>query len=313
MPRTLIPLCSARLALVAGAALCASASATEVGSTMTIIEGGATIVSGSGGFLPVSGLRLKACDIVHTGAQGLVQIELDDGGRIQLGPDSRMVFNLPLGGEPVVGPHFLMAGWAKLTVPARAKAAPYRLHTPQFDLLADAGVTVVHVTQGEGELFVEEGAVMTLVPAGAAPARVPVSTGRNFSRKSNGDRGAVADGVKPAFVKGMPTAFRDTLPALLQQFKGREVKAKAAPEFNWPSVDGWVQAEPELRGCFVDATVRTAQEALDKLGLPVGPIDGILGPRTAAALREFQEQKGLEASGRLDAATLRALQAPERR
>jgi hypothetical protein len=310
MPR--IPL--RRAALLCAAALAAvSAGAAEVGSTVTIIEGGATIVSGSGGYLPVPGLRLRACDIVQTGPQGLVQIELDDGGRIELGPDSRMVFNLPLAGEPVVGPHFLMSGWAKLSVPAREKAAPYRLHTPQFDLLADAGVTVLRVAQDEGELFVEQGGVVALVPTSSAPARVPVASGRNFARKSGGERGAVADGVKPAFVQGMPRAFRDTLPALLPQFKGRDVKAKAAPEFNWPAVESWVKSEPELRGCFVDATVRTAQEALERQGLPVGPIDGILGPRTAAALRDFQQRSGLAASGQLDAATLRALQAPERR
>ena len=35
--------------------------------------------------------------------------------------------------------------------------------------------------------------------------------------------------------------------------------------------------------------------------------DGIMGPQTQAALKEFQEQKGLQASGQLDQQTLAAL------
>jgi hypothetical protein len=54
-------------------------------------------------------------------------------------------------------------------------------------------------------------------------------------------------------------------------------------------------------------TVRDAQEALRDKGFDVGPIDGIVGPRTQAALREFQQKEGLQASGRLDQQTLAAL------
>jgi peptidoglycan hydrolase-like protein with peptidoglycan-binding domain len=49
------------------------------------------------------------------------------------------------------------------------------------------------------------------------------------------------------------------------------------------------------------------QELLQREGLDVGPIDGILGPRTAAALRAFQQQHGLAPSGEPDEATLREL------
>jgi peptidoglycan hydrolase-like protein with peptidoglycan-binding domain len=46
---------------------------------------------------------------------------------------------------------------------------------------------------------------------------------------------------------------------------------------------------------------------LKREGLDLGPIDGILGPRTAAALREFQQRHGLAQSGEPDEATLKAL------
>ena len=34
-----------------------------------------------------------------------------------------------------------------------------------------------------------------------------------------------------------------------------------------------------------------------------GPIDGLMGPRTSAALREFQQKEDLKETGRLDAET----------
>jgi hypothetical protein len=55
------------------------------------------------------------------------------------------------------------------------------------------------------------------------------------------------------------------------------------------------------------STVRDAQQALQSKGFDVGPIDGVMGPRTSAALREFQQQHGLKGSGRLDRETLSEL------
>ena len=55
-----------------------------------------------------------------------------------------------------------------------------------------------------------------------------------------------------------------------------------------------------------DGTVRKAQAALNVKGYSVA-VDGRFGPSTQSAVRSFQEQKGLTASGTLDSATLNAL------
>jgi vacuolar-type H+-ATPase subunit H len=49
--------------------------------------------------------------------------------------------------------------------------------------------------------------------------------------------------------------------------------------------------------------VRGAQEALRDKGFDPGPVDGVMGPRTAAAVRDFQSKEGLSATGQLDADT----------
>src|SRR5690349_8654820 len=55
------------------------------------------------------------------------------------------------------------------------------------------------------------------------------------------------------------------------------------------------------------ADVARAQEALKQQGHDPGPIDGVYGPRTAAALKAYQQSQQLEATGQLDDATLARL------
>ncbi|MGG5886249.1 peptidoglycan-binding domain-containing protein [Falsiroseomonas sp. HC035] len=55
------------------------------------------------------------------------------------------------------------------------------------------------------------------------------------------------------------------------------------------------------------STTRQAQSALNSRGYDVGQADGVMGPRTSRAVREFQQSNNLTATGRLDQATLAAL------
>jgi peptidoglycan hydrolase-like protein with peptidoglycan-binding domain len=54
-------------------------------------------------------------------------------------------------------------------------------------------------------------------------------------------------------------------------------------------------------------TVRQVQQALNQRGFRTGPPDGVFGPATQMALRNFQTSANLEATGRLNRQTLEAL------
>jgi peptidoglycan hydrolase-like protein with peptidoglycan-binding domain len=49
--------------------------------------------------------------------------------------------------------------------------------------------------------------------------------------------------------------------------------------------------------------VKAAQQALKDKGSDPGPVDGRMGPKTKAALKEFQKAQGLKETGRLDRET----------
>ncbi len=62
------------------------------------------------------------------------------------------------------------------------------------------------------------------------------------------------------------------------------------------------------------AAIREAQTALRQLGFDPGGADGVVGPRTRAATRAFQQANGMNASGSLSGETLERLRlaAPRR-
>jgi peptidoglycan hydrolase-like protein with peptidoglycan-binding domain len=53
--------------------------------------------------------------------------------------------------------------------------------------------------------------------------------------------------------------------------------------------------------------VKAAQQALKDKGHDPGPVDGVMGPKTQAALKDFQSKEGLTSSGQLDAETMSKL------
>ncbi len=55
------------------------------------------------------------------------------------------------------------------------------------------------------------------------------------------------------------------------------------------------------------ANVKEAQQALKDKGVDPGPIDGIDGPKTQAAIREYQQKQNLTADGKLGPQTLDSL------
>lgn len=66
-------------------------------------------------------------------------------------------------------------------------------------------------------------------------------------------------------------------------------------------------AAPAARPQGDRAQVERAQKALKDAGHDPGTIDGVMGAKTTAALKAYQRQQGLDASGQLDDATLAKL------
>ena len=82
------------------------------------------------------------------------------------------------------------------------------------------------------------------------------------------------------------------------------------PQVSTPGVPG--SAASSIPSAVTDTMgqIRSAQQALQGNGMNPGAIDGIMGPRTQQAVRDYQKQQNLPQTGQLDAATLQKLGVP---
>ena len=88
----------------------------------------------------------------------------------------------------------------------------------------------------------------------------------------------------------------------------KQRSSQSSEQQSAPSSDQRAQAGQSQGASQDQDAVKQAQEQLSAMGHDAGPADGVMGPKTQAALKEFQESKGLQASGQLDSQTLAALQ-----
>jgi hypothetical protein len=237
------------LVLIALLSFASTAKAHVYVATVTLAEGPASLVSEAKAYRPAPGVWLHHCDIVATGAKGFVQLEIDDGGMVELGPLTRFVAHLPAlhRQAPLVGPHYLLQGWAKVTVPKRPKGLRHRVDTPLLSVVIDQGIVVLQVAADKVRFFVESGTVTALGRERGSQLRTVVRAGSMYSIQKGLDRGAMAGRIAPDFVKAMPPAFRDTLRPRLASLKVRNVAAKPAGDDGVADAVSWLDSDVEIR------------------------------------------------------------------
>jgi hypothetical protein len=97
--------------------------------------------------------------------------------------------------------------------------------------------------------------------------------------------------VDPSDLRAISTSVSQQVEQFIQAY--RAMNPRARPEGG--------------RHAVARARLRQAQERLQAAGFAPGPLDGRLGPHTRAALRQYQQRKGLRVTGTLDAQTMKAL------
>ena len=133
-------------------------------------------------------------------------------------------------------------------------------------------------------------ATFAIVAAMVAPALAQSSGG------STGTGSAPATGAGGSTPK-TPPAPSATQPSTSTPTPGTgsgTTKAKPAPSM------GQSGTTSPGSGSADSEQVKSVQKALQGKGMDPGPIDGVMGPKTMAALKAFQKDQKLTESGRLD-------------
>ena len=113
---------------------------------------------------------------------------------------------------------------------------------------------------------------------------------------------AMAVFVAGAMLAG-PAYAQTTTPSSEQ----KDTTGSAAGKSDSMKSDSAMKSPRASRGAASREHVKAAQQALKDKGHDPGPIDGKMGPKTHAALRDFQSKEGLKSTGRLDNETMAKL------
>jgi len=92
-----------------------------------------------------------------------------------------------------------------------------------------------------------------------------------------------------------------------RNYKAQEVKGGLGTGGTLGVQGGQTPASQPVPAAARPMSLAEAQRRLAQLGFDPGPADGAMGQRTANALRAFQRERGLDVTGRLDAATAEQL------
>ena len=241
------------------------AMGAEAPAVITLVEGPAALLRTTGRFALAEGVRVHAGDIIEVPEKALVQIAIGEGARLSLGPRSRFHVAALAGGagrggkEAGVSDFYLIQGWSKLAL--APKAAPLRITTPLFGFGSADAVVVVHVENAEASLFVERGALRLAEGFVKAAPSSPVAVGAGqFYMRRTDQKGVVQPRPAPAFVAGMPVAYRDNLPERLAGLKDREVSPRRLGDLAYEDVEPWLKGPPELRRPLIQRMRARAQD-----------------------------------------------------
>lgn len=220
-------------------------------ATLTILEGEAVLLRGDAKLALVEGVRLQADDMIDIGAKGqLVRLEFADGLRLSLGPSTRALLAPRLPGERGRARLYLQHGWAKLNKDKSANSDKatdaVSVATPLFDATNLAGETVIAVDARTGQLFAEGGAPQIRTGKG----QQTLKSGEFASVAADGKL-AVTPRPSPEFLKQLPRAFRDTLPARLARFEGKDLTPKRLADLGYADAEPWLHGEPALRRAYL--------------------------------------------------------------
>ena len=139
------------------------------------------------------------------------------------------------------------------------------------------------------------GVAWTMAPAFAAD-----DTAKDKMERAKDKTETKMEHAKDKTKEGMDTA-KDKVGNAVD--KTKEKTGEAVEKTKEKTADVKDTLRNKVTGSKGSDTVRHAQQALMDRGIDPGPIDGKMGPRTKAALSDFQTKEHLKVTGRLDSET----------
>ncbi len=235
------------------AGLCSAAESVGIA---TIVDGEATLVRRTVKFALKPGVRLDEQDLVETGSKtGIVRLELTSGVVADLGPGTRVILSPKLGSGSGGRQAALYAvnGWVKTgSEKYRGDGTAALVLSASLDVSKATGSTVLNVQTHASQVFSESGTVVvTERRQGRSMPSVTLKPG-SFISWNKGAKANVSPTPPASFMREVPKAFRDNIPAMASRFKAGAIPpAKALGDLGYPEALPWLGTERDVRALLV--------------------------------------------------------------
>lgn len=251
----------------------ASPPATRLTGLVSIADGGPFIViRGDEVRQGSKGIRLTAGDIVETGADAFLVVELQGGSLVGIGPSSA-VYLLP---RPDSATLVIQKGWLK----ADSRDETISVLGPHAGIQSRRAVVILQAAEHSDALFDEQGTgTLLLRDAAATHSGKQTNPSQFFMRESRSDA-ILLPHPSPEFLAKMPVAFRDSLPEKLAAQLPSPVEPKLVRKVSYLDIQSWLTLPPDWRAGFIrrfrsrlkDPTFFAAMDAHLALHPEWGPI-----------------------------------------
>jgi peptidoglycan hydrolase-like protein with peptidoglycan-binding domain len=152
------------------------------------------------------------------------------------------------------------------------------------------------------------GTIWSLGPAGAQTTTDRMERkAERAADKTERAADKAADRVEDK-TKSTTETIKDKAEDTKDTIKDKAVRAKDNMKEKFAHAKDTMRSKAErINARTAMADTRAAQGALKTQGFDPGPIDGLMGPRTSAALTDYQRKNDLPVTGMLDEATMQKL------
>jgi hypothetical protein len=225
-------------------------AAVPTSAVVSVVEGlpfslirGVTIYTATRGVVLVPG------DLIESSPGNLLILELRTGTAtsavVALGPSTRAYWMDQPGGATLA----VLEGWVKADTSSITPAAEIRTEGTRLGAASSAGTYVLHAGDLSDEVFHERGAVTLWIPSAGGWVSAP-SNPSEYTARSQGTAPRTHVGPEPAFLRAMPSAFRDPLPLGMSAELHAAVEPQALRDVSYQDVAEWLAAPLEWRRGF---------------------------------------------------------------
>lgn len=217
---------------------------------ITDVSGEVQLQRGDALLAAAAGVEVEEDDMVETGRNAGVQIEMSDGSLFKIGPESRVLlsdYKLDVDRSVLSAGIDVLSGWLRFAVSKLRRAdRRYDFNTPTMTIGVRGTEGVIEAVTERGSLLLEEGEVVARTQdAGSVPIRagefIERRLGRPFHRPA---------AVPPAFRERMPGVVHVRLAQRAHLLRERGVPPRLIRNIRREDRERYLRQHPHLRQKF---------------------------------------------------------------